>query len=231
MSNYTWEVLKKTALNRQFELNVFENVKEKKIGKYIIGCIDEYGYVRRSNQEICDDLIFKENIAAEETEVESIIQLVQNFDPSGIGARDLKECLLLQLKRKAQTKEERVKEIEANLKERSLLANSIAVRQNDPEFANRMIDLPFMDPYESKYTARKNKELTGSPCLTPVDITSASKRRLRKQTIPLDMRWRFVISLLICLGSFILLRTQKRYLRDNDGKAEAISRAMTPLLG
>lgn len=81
------------------------NVKEKKIGKYIIGCIDEYGYIRRSNQEICDDLIFKENIAAEETEVESIIQLVQNFDPSGIGARDLKECLLLQLKRKAQTKE------------------------------------------------------------------------------------------------------------------------------
>ena len=81
------------------------NVKEKKIGKYIIGCIDEYGYIRRSNQEICDDLIFKENIAAEETEVESIIKLVQNFDPSGIGARDLKECLLLQLKRKAQTKE------------------------------------------------------------------------------------------------------------------------------
>jgi hypothetical protein len=71
----------------------------------------------------------------------------------------------------------------------------------------------------------------GSPCLTPVEITRASKRRLRKQTIPLEMRWRFIISLLNCLGSFIVLRTQNRYLRDNEGKAEAISRAKIPLLG
>jgi RNA polymerase sigma-54 factor len=81
------------------------DVKDKKIGKYIIGCIDEYGYIRRSAQEISDDLVFKENIVAKEEEIERIITIVQTFDPAGLGARDLKECLLLQLNRKNQTKE------------------------------------------------------------------------------------------------------------------------------
>ena len=74
--------------------------KEKTIAEYIIGCIDEDGYIRRTVKEISDDLIFKENIIAQEYEIEQIISIVHTFDPPGLGARDLKECLLLQLERK-----------------------------------------------------------------------------------------------------------------------------------
>tara|TARA_B100001250_G_scaffold409152_1_gene432907 strand:+ start:72 stop:1517 length:1446 start_codon:yes stop_codon:yes gene_type:complete len=77
--------------------------KEKKIGEYIIGCIDDDGYLRRKVEEIIDDLAFKENVICNYLEVQKILSIVQDFDPPGIGARDLQECLLLQLKRKHQT--------------------------------------------------------------------------------------------------------------------------------
>lgn len=78
--------------------------KESIIGAYIIGCVDEDGYIRRSSEEIMDDLVFKENIIADKIEVETILSVVQKFDPPGIGARNLQECLLLQLARKEKTK-------------------------------------------------------------------------------------------------------------------------------
>jgi len=74
--------------------------KEYLIAEYVIGCIDEDGYLRRRVDEIIDDLIFKENLVCEQEEIKKIITIVQNFDPPGIGAKDLQECLLLQLKRK-----------------------------------------------------------------------------------------------------------------------------------
>lgn len=77
--------------------------KDKKIGKYIIGCIDDDGYLRRETGEIVDDLAFKNNIICNEREVQNILSIVHNFDPPGIGARNLQECLLLQLQRKEQT--------------------------------------------------------------------------------------------------------------------------------
>ena len=77
--------------------------KESKIGAYIIGCVDDDGYIRRSVEEIIDDLIFKENLVAEKSEVDNIISIVQKFDPPGLGARNLQECLLLQLERKEHT--------------------------------------------------------------------------------------------------------------------------------
>ena len=77
--------------------------KQKIIGEYVIGCIDEDGYIRRSVKEISDDLVFKENIIAKEDEIEKIISIVQTFDPPGLGARNLQECLLLQLQRKEKT--------------------------------------------------------------------------------------------------------------------------------
>ena len=79
------------------------NSKEMRIGEYIIGCVDEDGYIRRTTEEIMDDLIFKENLIAENNEIESIISVVQNFDPAGIGARNLQECLLIQLYKKEHT--------------------------------------------------------------------------------------------------------------------------------
>ncbi|MDJ1502285.1 RNA polymerase factor sigma-54 [Xanthocytophaga agilis] len=74
--------------------------KEKIIGRQIIGSIDEDGYIRRDLEAIVNDLAFSQNIETEYEEVEKILHIIQTFDPPGIGARELQECLLLQLDRK-----------------------------------------------------------------------------------------------------------------------------------
>jgi RNA polymerase sigma-54 factor len=71
--------------------------REYKIAEQIIGSIDEDGYMRRETSAIVDDLAFRQNIAAIEEEVETLIKRIQNFDPPGVAARNLQECLLLQL--------------------------------------------------------------------------------------------------------------------------------------
>ena len=75
---------------------------EKEIAKFLVGSVDESGYIRREIADIVDDLAFTQNIYTEETAVESVLEKVQELDPAGVGARDLQECLLLQLKRKEQ---------------------------------------------------------------------------------------------------------------------------------
>lgn len=74
--------------------------KEAQIAEYIIGNIDESGYLDRSLSAISDDLIFQQNIDVSVDELESILEKVQKFEPAGIAARTLQECLLLQLERK-----------------------------------------------------------------------------------------------------------------------------------
>ncbi len=69
----------------------------KKIAEQIIGSIDDDGYLRREIASIADDLAFRQNITCTTKEIEEIIFQIQQFDPAGICARDLKECLLLQL--------------------------------------------------------------------------------------------------------------------------------------
>ena len=73
--------------------------KERKIAEQIVGSIDEDGYLRRETSAIVDDLAFRQNISVTEEEVEEMIQRIQRFDPPGVAARDLQECLLLQLQR------------------------------------------------------------------------------------------------------------------------------------
>lgn len=73
--------------------------KENVIAEQIIGSIDDDGYLRREITSIVNDLAFRQNIESSEQEIESIIQKIQQFDPAGICARDLQECLLLQLHR------------------------------------------------------------------------------------------------------------------------------------
>lgn len=73
--------------------------KEQKIAEQIVGSIDEDGYLRRETSAIVDDLAFRQNVTATEEEVEATIQRIQQFDPPGVAARDLQECLLLQLQR------------------------------------------------------------------------------------------------------------------------------------
>lgn len=74
--------------------------KQQKIAEQIVGSIDDDGYLRRDLSAVSDDLAFRQNISATVKEIESLVKLIQKFDPPGVGARDLKECLLLQLERK-----------------------------------------------------------------------------------------------------------------------------------
>ena len=73
--------------------------KEQIIAEQIVGSIDEDGYLRRETPAIVDDLAFRQNINATNEEVEALIQRIQQFDPPGVAARDLQECLLIQLQR------------------------------------------------------------------------------------------------------------------------------------
>lgn len=70
------------------------------VGAYLIGNIDEDGYLRRELAAIVDDIAFSLNITTTEEELKELLDLIQSFDPAGVGARDLQECLLLQLQRK-----------------------------------------------------------------------------------------------------------------------------------
>ncbi len=74
--------------------------EQRKIGIYIIGNIDDSGYIERASDAIVDDLAFTQNINTNKKEVEDILAVIQEFDPSGVGARNLQECLLIQLERK-----------------------------------------------------------------------------------------------------------------------------------
>ncbi len=73
---------------------------ERRIAEYIIGNIDEDGYLRRDIENIVDDLAFGAGIEASEKEVLRLLKLIQEFEPAGVGARDLQECLLLQIEHK-----------------------------------------------------------------------------------------------------------------------------------
>jgi RNA polymerase sigma-54 factor len=76
------------------------NEKEFIIAETIVGNIDDDGYMRREINALIDDLAFTQNIICSEKEVLDVLKEIQEFEPAGIGARDLQECLLIQLKRK-----------------------------------------------------------------------------------------------------------------------------------
>ncbi|MBD80538.1 MAG: RNA polymerase sigma-54 factor [Crocinitomicaceae bacterium] len=70
------------------------------IADYLLGSLDDSGYLRRDSSAVVDDLAFTQNINTDEKTVERILKIIQTFDPPGTGARDLQECLLIQLNRK-----------------------------------------------------------------------------------------------------------------------------------
>jgi RNA polymerase sigma-54 factor len=82
---------------------------EFKIAEQIIGSLDDDGYLRRALQSIADDLAFKQGMWVEEKTIEALLHKIQSFDPAGIAARNLQECLLLQLKRKIHSDDAEVK--------------------------------------------------------------------------------------------------------------------------
>ncbi len=78
---------------------------EREIAEFLVGSVDESGYIRRTIMDIVDDLAFTQNVYTDEETVEKVLQKVQKLDPSGVGARDLQECLLIQLNRKEPTRQ------------------------------------------------------------------------------------------------------------------------------
>ena len=88
------------------QLNTFSvDEEEKSIAEFLVGSIDDSGYIRRDILDLVDDLAFTENIFTTEEKVISILKkIVQKLDPIGVGARNLKECLIIQLQSKEKNK-------------------------------------------------------------------------------------------------------------------------------
>ena len=78
--------------------------KKMRIAEFLVGSIDESGYIRLELEEIVDDLAFTQNLFVNEDELMDVLKIVQDFDPPGVGALNLQECLIIQLKRKKRTK-------------------------------------------------------------------------------------------------------------------------------
>lgn len=86
-------------LTDQLQLLNLDDVQQI-IAEQVVGSIDEDGYLRRETSAMVDDLAFRQNLIVTEADVETVIALIQQFDPPGVAARNLQECLLIQLKRK-----------------------------------------------------------------------------------------------------------------------------------
>ena len=86
------------------QLNTFILTEdEREIAEFLVGSIDDMGYIRRSIPDIVDDMAFTQGIYTDEATVERMLHVIHELEPSGVGARDLQECLLLQLKHKTPT--------------------------------------------------------------------------------------------------------------------------------
>lgn len=92
-----------TSFNQHLisQLNTFSlSDEERDIAEFLVGSVDESGYIRRDLSEIMDDLAFTQNVFTTEDKIEKILKIVQQLDPAGVAARNLQECLSIQLHRK-----------------------------------------------------------------------------------------------------------------------------------
>lgn len=95
-------------LEQQLGLLDLVDDRERAIALQIVGSIDDDGYLRREPRAMVDDLLFSQNVSTDEAEIDRILKKVQQFDPPGTGARDLRECLILQLRRKLDREDDAV---------------------------------------------------------------------------------------------------------------------------
>lgn len=86
-------------LESQLGMKDLDN-RQYQVALYLIGNLDDDGYLRRDIPSIVDDIAFSQNISTTEEELRELLEIIQEFEPAGVGARDLRECLLIQLKRK-----------------------------------------------------------------------------------------------------------------------------------
>jgi RNA polymerase sigma-54 factor len=79
---------------------------ERPIAEFLIGSIDNSGYIRRTEEDLIDDLAFTQNLVVNISQLKSVLSKIQSLDPPGVGARSLKECLSIQLSRKQRERPE-----------------------------------------------------------------------------------------------------------------------------
>ena len=89
-------------LRRQLGMITIDD-RRRELAKQLIGSLDDDGYLRRELDAVVDDLMFSQNVSTTVEELEELLELIQGFEPAGIGARDLRECLLIQLRRKEES--------------------------------------------------------------------------------------------------------------------------------
>jgi len=94
---YDSKTLSQVLTEQLISINLDE--KKEKVAEFIIGTLDDDGYLRRDNRTMSDDLIFTQGIDADPDEIEEVIKSIQTLDPAGVAARNLQECLLIQLSR------------------------------------------------------------------------------------------------------------------------------------
>ena len=92
------------SVKESFTQSLMEQLGYRDVAAFIIGSLDSDGYLRRDIDSIVDDLAFRANIESTPEEVLNMLKVIQEFEPAGVGARDLRECLLLQLRAQPQTK-------------------------------------------------------------------------------------------------------------------------------
>lgn len=130
------------------------NDKQKILGEYIIGNIDEDGYLRRDLVNIVDDLAFLQNVTTTEEELEEVLRIVQDLEPAGVGARTLRECLMLQLEKKV-------------------------LNQTSVKLANTIIDL-----YFEEFTKRHYDKIVAKLGITEGELKSAIEEILKLNPKP-----------------------------------------------
>ncbi|NMC37459.1 MAG: RNA polymerase factor sigma-54 [Bacteroidales bacterium] len=140
-------------LESQFNLRDLTE-KQKILGEYIIGNIDEDGYLRRDLENIVDDLAFLQNVTTSEKELEEVLEIIQDLDPPGVGARTLRECLLIQLAIKDRT-------------------------QGSIKLANTIIDL-----YFDEFSKRHYDKITAKLNITDDELRNAIEEILKLNPKP-----------------------------------------------
>ena len=116
--------------------------EEEKMLRYLIGSLDNRGFIDRSIATITDELAFKEYLYVSEQEVERVLHILQSFDPAGIGARSTQECLLLQIDRQLDNEEEAISDLKKRilLLEREIIAHhyDLFINKNKERLKNKL---------------------------------------------------------------------------------------------
>jgi len=129
------------------------NDEEAKIAEFLVGSIDNSGYLRQNTDEIIDDLAFTQNIEVSTEKLKNILFIVQQLDPPGVGAQSLQECLILQLKRKPSNKQIKL----AN----NIIENSFD--QFSKKHFNKLIEKYHIDEKELKAAINEIEKLNPKP--------------------------------------------------------------------